>query len=287
VSKNIPGPSGIPGRIGDAFGIISGIFGLLNSPQEQETFIDPTALGASVAKAAKDMFNKATKILDGLNSELFGKDSPDITLEDVVSRISQSRGETFDPNKESAIVKLFGGGAFLTDQGIEDASTAIQAGLAQERVGLVAAALRAIEAFVFVNRDQKESDCVFPGSRFLGGECYTLAIRTDESKNQGASFIRQSSAALLDSKYGISLEQFYTNINECQNGQAADLTAGFNGDFPPCYFGLPIAKTNGEDVCNIFDKGEHESLPASLKLNDQDCPIEEGRLKEIFPNPQG
>lgn len=42
-------------------------------------------------------------------------------------------------------------------------------------------------------------------------------------------------------KYGIDIKKFMTNVVQCNNGELKEDEVEFDGDYPKCFFGMPVA----------------------------------------------
>jgi hypothetical protein len=70
--------------------------------------------------------------------------------------------------------------------------------------------------------------------------------------------------------YGIDLQAFYLNVDDCNNGEQPS-NIDIANDYPKCFFSLPIVKA-ADSPCTLFFNGQSDGLPESLNLNNAGCP---------------
>ncbi|KAK5730314.1 hypothetical protein LTR15_000251 [Elasticomyces elasticus] len=233
-----------------------------------------------------DVFTGAQANLAALNSKLMGG-SPalDIDLSQIVSVIGGKPTSGRDAFLQD-ISFIFNGGFFmlplddiLNVEFNSSLATGIAAGFQLIKQQTVMAILAAQGYFVFVDTTRNQDDCGgVVGARFINGQCFTLEQRTENFVNCQLDSVPMESQIIfkLDDgslPYQINLNDFYLNVQACNNGQRDQSGAITDDPFPPCAFGIPYA-TGAQSVCSASN---FSPFPSVMKLP---C-----ATKVVCPNP--
>ena len=227
-----------------------------------------------LSNQVKETFKQGREAIAKLNSKLFGG-SDDLDLDGVVKQM-QDMGVWQDSAGKNAITTIFSGGDFLADLDKSSIATELQAGLARMKLSLVAGLLRAQNFYVFINTQLAEDRCTWEGSKFIDGQCMVISKRifpgvggwpdTEPVKGDILRKLSDSSAG-----YNIDLEQMYQNALACDG---REMTQGltYGASFPDCFWGLPIVKVDGPNICAVVWESNGKEYPEGLKLDGQNCP---------------
>jgi hypothetical protein len=273
---------GASGAAGDALGLIGAIFSFISATDAgAPNKVDLTQLKIQIEGQLKAVFDASIKQLAALNSKLMGG-TDNINLDTILSLITSVGKSVGDPNAQNAITKIFSSGAFLAPPETSAISQGIADGLNLIKQGLVGGILKALNFYVYIDSTiTDKSQCTATGSRFINGECFMVYQRTKPfaSGKTDQQPINANTILKLDDPsqgYNINVEDFYNNINACNNGSPDPSNINLTDEYPKCFFSLPIIRNKGPNICSLLPSGANidtqvPGIPANLDVTFSGC----------------
>lgn len=244
------------GFIGGAIGEVAASFALSGVIGDGQPTVDVGGLTRAVESTLSNMFNSTNNNLKNMNSLLFGGTSEIQDLSSLTNGFVTATGQQVDPNLHQDISKVFSTGAFLTDQSNaqDNIVAGLTAGMNLVKQQLVGAVLAAQSIVVWQNTKGSEASCnTITGARWLDNTCFTLQqLHIVNGPGDSTPVAKEVMLKFDDPSagYNINVEAFYRNVQACNNNNGAPSGAiTFDGDFPPCAFGLPFVSAP-DRVCN-------------------------------------
>lgn len=124
-----------------------------------------------------------------------------------------------------------------------------------------------------------EGSCNETGSRFIDGQCFRIQkpFNPDQNGIFGESIDRDMVLKFddPDAGYNIDVNQFYRIADACQNAHPdydGDISSDglpTNGDYPECFFNLPVIKAETSVCIPVVQDGI--KFPDNLGINSLSC----------------
>ena len=124
-----------------------------------------------------------------------------------------------------------------------------------------------------------EGSCSETGSRFIDGQCFRIQKPFNYERNKifGESIDPDMITKFDDPEagYNIDVDQFYRIADACQNanwnydGDISTEGLPTNGDYPDCFFNLPVIKADSSVCIPVVQDGVE--FPENLGINSLSC----------------
>jgi len=229
----------------------------------------------SISSQLKNEFNGALNAIQTFRKQMMvGLTDPN--EKDVLGNYidqMQKAGANVPDDSHHPIARIFGTGAWVSKQNgfYEGLQQGMKDGLSQVRQQMVTTVLAAQNVVAHKNTEGKQDICnKITGSRWIDNACVTLA-QLKLTKPDGTDVVLEDATDLPadimlkfddpNAGYNIDVEAMYRNIIACNNAKPTytDTPATFDGDVPPCFWGIPVA-VSGNQICPAAD-----SMPDSIK----------------------
>ncbi|KAF1808859.1 hypothetical protein P152DRAFT_476957 [Eremomyces bilateralis CBS 781.70] len=240
------------GPVADFLGFLGGIIQIaaIHSPAPEVR--DYAKFQTEMESYLSKIFTSTEKLLHETIVAIFGEGAGDEEndpqkIKDVLKFMSSKGRTDIDYNSKQPVAELLKGGAMMVPVQQSEIGKSIDEAIEILQHGIIGRYLTSLRVYVeyfepyHKTEDKDIPKCGSKGAYDIDGKCYIL--RRIESGKKGNDRRPKFEDKYLDAmeKYGIDIQKFVANVVQCNNGELEEDHVEFDGDYPKCFFGMPVA----------------------------------------------